>query len=741
MTILLDTRAKGTNKERASSAEGNGGTAGILLNLDMVSTSYYAVYVRQSSTYWLAFPIHGIIYRDFSAFVYVFIVLCPFSVGSSQQNLSLQVDTGSSDLWIASKSCSSASCSATSGRLYDPSSSQSTGDTFTMEYLSGTVSGTIVWDQVQIGGYTIPNQALGQPIHYVCLIDFSLTPATAAATTVNNEPLSYNFDGILGLALPLNSIIQQSIPATIGDGPDGAPISSNLFSLTPTTEAPSQSFLSLSLARPGFTQIPSLLGIGRHPADIVPDPSKIRYSSLVSESLGTLFWKTTIRAITVYVNGQAHPIALQSLSGASGPTALLDSGVPLILTTPVLANGIYGALGIGPASDGNYYVPCATPLNMTITLNGQNELPLHPLDLTVEPAGESNSQYCTGLIQTDPSQLTSTSDIGDMILGVPFMRNVYTVMAYEQPNATGVFNNSVNLGTNPTLGLLGLTNVTQALEEFDQVRVLKQSLGDGSSSQNLNSQGGGSQLSVGVKILFGLLGFFALSVLLFAMRCLISRRQWRKSPPVRQAAEDSDQKVYGAYRSTRTDSRSSLDQNTLLNNVSRMRKSSQHTLDSGRTRVADDYEFAAWKSKVDTLTTEPEIDDPWDPHAGTWRDTIIGTEAGEAASPHSSYFPPIDEADSSPHTSPELTSALLMAHDTNESQTNDDVAEFGMAGGMAGIGTVARGSMIGPDLRLGRSSSDSVKSGGRLRSTTTSSLRLSHTPASLREPGDASSDV
>ena len=180
-----------------------------------------------------------------------------------------------------------------------------------------------------------------------------LTNQIAAATSVSNEPLSYNFDGVLGLALPLNSKIQQVVPASIGDASDGAPITSNLLSLTPATDAPSLPFFSLALARPGSIQIPSILGIGHHPPEIVPNPSQIRYSSLVSESVGTLYWKTTVRAITVYVNGKANPVALQSLSGAPEPTALLDSGIPLIITTPALANGIYGALGIGPASDGN----------------------------------------------------------------------------------------------------------------------------------------------------------------------------------------------------------------------------------------------------------------------------------------------------------------------------------------------------------------------------------------------------
>ena len=157
----------------------------------------------------------------------------------------------------------------------------------------------------------------------------------------------------------------------MGDAPDGAALSSNLFSLIPATDSPSQPFFSLTLARPGSSQVLSLLGIGSHPPDIIPDPSQIRYSSLVRESVGTLFWKTAVRAITVYVNGRAHPVALQSLSSTSKPTALLDSGVPLIITTPALANGIYGALGIGPASDGNCAASFVPRLDQSFTYHPQ----------------------------------------------------------------------------------------------------------------------------------------------------------------------------------------------------------------------------------------------------------------------------------------------------------------------------------------------------------------------------------
>lgn len=143
------------------------------------------------------------------------------------------------------------------------------------------------------------------------------------------------------------------ISPVMGNSPDGAAFASNLFGITPSSAAPSARFLSLSLSRPGSEQIPALLGIGRHPSEVVPDPSKINYATLVSERDGVLFWKTIVRAITVYVDGQAKPIVLgHSAQGGVFPTATLDTGVPVILTTSAVANGIYGALGISPANDG-----------------------------------------------------------------------------------------------------------------------------------------------------------------------------------------------------------------------------------------------------------------------------------------------------------------------------------------------------------------------------------------------------
>ena len=176
----------------------------------------------------------------------------------------------------------------------------------------------------------------------------------AAATNVESEPLEHEFNGILGLALPSNSLIAQTIPSVSGGGRDGASFTSNLFDTTIVKSAPSSRFFSFSLSRPGSSTIPSQLGIGRHPSQLVPDPSRVSYSAVIQDPSrqGIPFWELQVSAITLYINNSRKSVKLDARSGNALPTAILDSGVPSIFATSDIADGIYGALGIGPASDG-----------------------------------------------------------------------------------------------------------------------------------------------------------------------------------------------------------------------------------------------------------------------------------------------------------------------------------------------------------------------------------------------------
>ena len=123
-------------KARADNDDyGNGGPDGIVLPLDMwIVSTYEAVYT------------------------------IPIEVGTPPQTLSVQVDTGSSDLWLASSSCSTQACKQTDGRQYDDSKAEQTGADFHIQYVEGSVYGPIVWDTVRLGGYEIDGQALGTSV-------------------------------------------------------------------------------------------------------------------------------------------------------------------------------------------------------------------------------------------------------------------------------------------------------------------------------------------------------------------------------------------------------------------------------------------------------------------------------------------------------------------------------------------------------------------------------------------------
>ena len=191
------------------------------------------------------------------------------------------------------------------------------------------------------------------------MADFLLM--TASAIIVENELLSLGFSGILGLSFPLNSKIAQAIPPTNGDTPDGAPIVSNLFGLG--RYGPREHFLSILLERPGMSQVPSVLGVGHHPSEILSNitahgnawESALQFSRVSMYQAGTLFWAAPLTRLTAYVNGTAVDIPIgQSMVDTDSvyPIAVFDTGIPYIFGRVDIINAFYGAYGIGPGTDG-----------------------------------------------------------------------------------------------------------------------------------------------------------------------------------------------------------------------------------------------------------------------------------------------------------------------------------------------------------------------------------------------------
>ena len=377
---------------------------------------------------------------------------------------------------------------------------------------------------------------------------------------------------------------------------------------------------------------------------------------------------------------------------------------------------------------------------MTITLNGQPEIPLHPLDVTTESISNPSSSSCVGLIQTDGGELDTFTNV-DIILGVAFLRNVYTVMAYDAPNASGQFppNGNGSMVLNPRIGLLNLTNATRALQEFNNVRVLNQPMtsGEGGSTPSSGpvADTRSGKLSVGVDVLLGLVGVIAVCAALFGLRWFFVKRRLHRNGLFGVASDAANDKRGGvvyqlAHRSSSSDSGS---------NPALVRTSL--TGNSARTFVAQDDEvfgeFGHLRRPKDQDSTarDPEREvsylnlDPSDPSG--WRDTLVGStidfpepeskparDADERK--HNSEQPVLSSTEIAAaiaaglfplhrHTASEVSAGsdipaavepLLPTHVRDNSASgresnddDDDLAEFGRSS-MAGVGTAARSPRI-----------------------------------------------
>ncbi|KZT59329.1 acid protease [Calocera cornea HHB12733] len=445
----------------------------------------------------------------------------------------LQVDTGSADLWVASTSCSSTACSG--AQLYDPSSSTPTNKTFTIQYLQGKVSGLVVWDDVSIGSYNIPSQAF------------------ASASSVSSERLEADtFSGVLGLAPALDSRIAQLIPPVVGNDPDGAPWTSNLYG----SDVPPPPFFSLMLERPEDPDTVSVLGLGMHPLQNTPPnftAGMLDWQPVVTSNEGAVWWRVPVADISISVGGQNSSLILGKSSAvptSARPVAVYDSGTPLILTSPSIADAFWGAYGVNPAADGNFYPPCTLMVNATVTI-GAVAYPIHPLDMNIPSSNDPTSTNCIGGLQSVTGQTA-----GDIVLGAAFLKNVYSV--YTSNSSIYMPNNSF-LYPNPNqppddglphVGLYPLTNATAAALAFQTVRINNQAItptvtpspNSGGGQLNIPSVNTSSNLKVPlpVVIILSVVGFIALVVSLYLLRgCLYRRRREREKALAVEASDDT----------------------------------------------------------------------------------------------------------------------------------------------------------------------------------------------------------
>jgi len=207
-------------------------------------------------------------------------------------------------------------------------------------------------------------------------------------------------------------------------------------------------------------------------------------------------------------------------------------------------------------------MPCEMMLNVSVTI-GRVEYPIHPIDASYK-ANPSDKGCIGSIVASD--YLGQEGAAGDMILGIPFLRNIYTVLSFSEK----VGEHEDDLLANPRLGLLSLTDPVKAVAEWRSLRVDGVPLQTGSqpkpSSPVATSAGtvGKSGIDVGVIVGVVIVGFFGLCALLFLFWWFLVRRRIAREKAAAgdyQGPHDKDLALmlaggggsrYGSYHDTGT---------------------------------------------------------------------------------------------------------------------------------------------------------------------------------------------
>jgi cathepsin D len=294
--------------------------------------------------------------------------------GSGGDTLYMLIDTGSGDSWTMSSSCQSSACQ--SHNTFGPADSttfQETSQTFAIAYGSGSVSGTVASDAVELAGLKV-----------------NLTFGSANVTSDQFD--NYPMDGILALGRPKQSQIGAKMFMQLVA--EASLLPANLF--------------GIHLERMADGTANGEINFG------APDTSKyvgsLNYVDCLSNQEN---WE--IPADDIIVNGNA--------CGATGYTAIFDTGTSYMLIPPDAASKLFAGIPGSQCTGEMYNVPCNTTTPVQLSF-GNVSYDVSPLDYVGPSVGGDMCQ----------SHIIAYAAAGDStwLLGDTFLKNVYTV--YDSDN-------------------------------------------------------------------------------------------------------------------------------------------------------------------------------------------------------------------------------------------------------------------------------------------------------------------
>jgi len=354
------------------------------------------------------------------------------SIGKPAQNIAVQVDTGSSNLWV--NSATSAYCSKPGNCAYGSydvnasSTSQYVNSKFNVTYIgSNGASGDFVTDNVQIGNSTVNGLQFGVGINSTTQQNVwgigygNANELVSAAFQYPNTPLQMVKNGLINT--PAYSLYLNDLESRTG---------SILFGGVDT-----------ACYKGELQSVPII-------------PYKGTYTIL----------QITLDSVNTTTNGNLNTTSTTDLP----QVAVLDSGASAVLLPTDIAQQIWVTFGVTYSNaDGFASCPCSVANN-----TGTVDFGFSGIKLSV-PVSEfvrefsGNSAPSPGTCLFDLQPLKTAGSYAPIILGDPFLRSAYVV--YDLVNneislAQTVFNaQSSNIMEimNGTTGVPGASNATSSV--------------------------------------------------------------------------------------------------------------------------------------------------------------------------------------------------------------------------------------------------------------------------------------
>ncbi|KAH9037651.1 acid protease [Lactarius pseudohatsudake] len=373
---------------------------------------------------------------------------------------SVIIDTGSSDLWVAGV----------------VPQAKDTGADASIQYAIGSAAGPVKTAQLEILGFTVPDQAF-----------IEVPPGVDAPDGT----------GLIGLGPNIGSHVHDALD----DLPAGDTPLDRIFRQNLTTP----NYLTVLLNRPNdtaekYTGAMTISEVLPQYSNITNQP-KVPVSSLQSG----VFAQDQHWSIVLDSNGIIGPDgkAVKVTSNATdAPThdvnqlvAILDTGFTLPQVPSEVARALYsGAKGAKLTNlqsfNGDIWViDCDAEVNATFVIGGQS-YPIHPLDLNQQGTDDNGNNICFGPYQ--PRIAGAEDPTYDVILGMAWLTNVYLLIDY------GDFVDGTTKTDDPYVQFLPMTDPAAAHADFVATRLSGK---DTTSSQRNSGSGGPKGLFEKHKIL------------------------------------------------------------------------------------------------------------------------------------------------------------------------------------------------------------------------------------------------